>query len=183
MKIVLSLVILLVLSACTVVGGLATPPNPNETITAFFAHVNAGEFNEADQLLSDTPPISLKEIEADHSGIFDHLDYQFVSETLEDNRAYLRVNVSALDFTRLMETVISEALFWVFVEMTEEELYALVNELLIEKMSAENAPVVTNEVTIVLELRNNAWQIVPDDALFDGVTGGVLSFAEYVAGW
>jgi len=182
MKIVLSLAIVLILSACTTVGGLVSP-NPNETVTAFFTHIYAREFDEANQLLTTDPPIALREIEAEHSGIFDNIDYQLVSEIVEGNRAYLTVNISALDFTQLMEAVISEAFFWAFVEMTEEELYELVNELLIEKMNAEDAPTIENEITMVLMLERNKWHIVPDNALFDGLTGGVLSFAEYAAGW
>jgi len=182
MKIILALAILLTLSACTLVGG-SDNSRPSETVTAFFTHIWAEEFDEAEQLLSAEPSISLKATAADYGGIFDKLDYRLISETVDGNRAYLTVNISTLDFAQLMSAVISEAFFWAFEEITEEELYDLVNQLLIEQINANDAPVLEKEVTVVLELENNQWRIVPDDTFFDGISGGVLSFAEHVAGW
>ena len=182
MKIVLLFTALLALTACAFIDG-SSQTNPNETVSAFFTHIQADEFVEAEQLLSTRPPISFNAIAADHEGIFDNLEYKIVSETVNGNRAYLTVNINALDFVQIMEAVISESFFWAFEEISEAELHDIVNQLLIEKMSAEDAPILENEIIIVLELENNQWRIVPDDIFLDGVSGGILSFAEQVAGW
>jgi len=158
-------------------------PPPGETVEAFFAHIQAEEYFEANQLFLNESTTFLYEVGMEYSGIFQNLSYENILEYVDDDRAYVRLSISTVDFAKVMESVISDAFFWVFREISVDELYELIKDTLIDRIAADDVTMTENEVLMKLELVNGEWRILPEDELLDGLSGGVLSFREYVLGW
>jgi len=52
-----------------------------------------------------------------------------------------------------------------------------------DKMTAHDAPKVSNEIIVALEVFENQWKIIMSEAFADAITGGMLSFVEYAEQW
>ena len=176
-------IILVVLTACS----REEPdwlPNPTDTVIDFLTYIQAGEFTEAHKLTTGESLLYL--IEEEYRKILQNLCYgEFLSGIIhhENEEAEVILTISAVDFAAVMEEVMAEAFYFVFMEITVVELEAKVSGLMLEKILAEEAPVVSKEVAVSLKLYEDEWKIVVDENFADAVTGGMLSFARYVEEW
>jgi len=157
---------------------------PKDTAIAFLTYVQQGRYTEAHGLILGEFPIFLYEIEEEYSGIFQRLTFGAgdISEAINGDQASVTLIISAVDFAAVMEEVMAEAeaFFTLFQNITYEELMEQIDTMLIEGMTADDAPMVNNEVTIRLVLSEGRWLITADDLLADAVTGGMLSFVELI---
>jgi len=176
---------IIILSACSSREVVEPVPPPYEAVSAFFEHLQEREYDEAQEMLHGVPAISIVDFSSDLA--FKLLSYELIDYeiAIDDESSYSHVNlrISNTDFATIMETVLAEAFFWIFIEMTEAELNERIYQDLIEGMKAEDAPTREVEYSMRLELYEGAWKIVLDEALADALTGGMLSFAEYAAAW
>jgi len=172
--------LLLLLAACS--RGPAGPA-PSEVVSDFLAYVQAGEFAEASELVSGGSPLGFDRVEEEYRRIFEKLSYEHILEETDGSEAFVTLTVTAFDFGLAMEELMAEAFYWVFMDITAEELAEMLETSLIATIESEFAPMLESEVTVRLERSEDGWLIAADDAFADAVTGGLFSFAEYVGGW
>ena len=168
---------LLLLSACS----QKTSAPPGEVVSTFLSHIKAGEYTEAYGLLLGDYPVSLYEME--HTGIFQKLSYDSILEDIQGDKAFVTVNISSLDFVKLMEDVMAEAFHMIFTDITQYELISRLESMFMKKMATYSGPIISNKVTVMLEVYDGQWKIIADNAFADAMTGGLLSFAEYAGEW
>ena len=173
--------LLLILFACS--PGVGAAPPPGDAVTAFLSYVQAGEYAEAQALILGESSLALYDIEEEYKGIFQKLSYENISETINGNQAHVQLTINAVDFAATMEEIMAEAFYWVFTDITVNELTDKVEVMFIEKMTDDTAPMLRSEVTVTLELHEGKWRIIADDDFADAVTGGLISFAEYAGQW
>ena len=177
------LILLLLMSACSPEPDRL--PCPIEPIMDFLTYIQSGEFTEAHKLTIGESP--LYQIEEEYRVIFQNLSYRDRDITgiicHESEEAEVILTISTVDFAAVMEDVMEEAFPFVFMDITVADLLEMVSELMLERMLDEAAPIVSNEVTVYLELHEGQWKIIVDENFADAVTGGMLSFARYVEEW
>ena len=183
----------IVRQAVSIIGNINTAGNndgiavdaisPSETITAFLAHIQAGEYAEAHGLILGESPIFFYDIEEEYSGIFKNLSYHNISERKDNGQAFVTLTIGAVDFAAVMEEIMIETFNLIFTEITQEELMEEIDYMLMDKMTAHDAPRISNEVIVTLEVFDNQWKIIMSEAFADAITGGMLSFVEYAEQW
>ena len=173
---------LLLLSACFPTRGPSSPPA--EAVATFLAYVKAGEYTGANNLVLGELPLKLYEIEEGHQLIFKNLSYEDITEEINGNQATVSLTISNLDFAAVMEEVFNEAFFnWIFMDITDQELEDKMDALLIERMGADTVPLISQQVTVTLEIYNDQWKIIADPTFADAVSGGLISVTEYAEQW
>jgi len=155
---------------------------PLDTAIAFLTYVQQGHYTEAHALIWGDFPIYLYEIEEEYRGIFQSLNYSNVSEAIEGRQIAVTLTITAVDFAAVMDEVMAEAeaFYSIFPDATFEELMRQIDIMLMLGMTAADAPLTSNEITMHLEMIEGRWMILANNILADAVTGGMLSFAEAV---
>jgi len=180
-KLFIVFVALLVFTSCSRTPGEHPAPLASETVTAFLGLIQEGNYEEATALATDDP---FSGLEPEYRVIFQNLSYDISFESIVDDLyATVSLTISTIDFTAIMDDVMTEAFYWVFMEISDRELLAKIETLLLEKLSEEDAPTISTDLDIHLELYENEWKIIVDEALTNALTGGLVSFADYVSSW
>jgi len=164
-------------------GLAANAISPSETVTAFLTHIQTGEYGEAHRLILGESPIFFYDIEEEYSGIFKNLSFSNMAQTTYEDKASVTLTINAVDFAAVMEDIMIETFNLIFTEITEEELMEEIDNMLMDKMTAVDAPRINNEVVVTLEVYENQWKIIMSEAFADAITGGMLSFVEYAEQW
>lgn len=175
--------LILFLAACSsATADDSTLPPPGETVTAFFAYIEAGEYEEAQGLLSGE--FSLLEVEEEYRGlIFGSLFHMDMPEEVGEGYAYVAITIRAVDFAAAMDEIMAEAFPWVFEDITANQLADRLDSLLIEILESDAAPIMSSIIGVRLELYEGEWRILSDRDFADAITGGMISFAEYTEQW
>ncbi|MCL2016841.1 MAG: hypothetical protein FWG68_11415 [Defluviitaleaceae bacterium] len=172
-------------------------PPPDELVATFLDYLQAGEYLAADSLVSAESPVSLHDVEEEYRGIFHNLSYSDITATINGSQATVAVTITNLDFAMLMDNIMNEVFHLIFTEITSEELTEIINNRLIEKLSADSAetpetsatpatpttPTIEKSVTVNLTVIENYWHIIVDEPFADAITGGLLSFVAYAQGF
>ena len=164
-------------------GAAADAISPSETVTAFLTHIQTGQYGEAHGLIIGESPIFFYDIEEEYSGIFKNLSYSNMTENKNGDQASVTLTINAVDFASVMEDIMIETFNLIFTEITEEALMEQIDNMLMDKMTAHDAPKVSNEIIVALEVFENQWKIIMSEAFADAITGGMLSFVEYAEQW
>ena len=180
-KYLFALMALLMLSACS----LRKPdyPPPAETIENFFMYIGNEEYTEAQNLLYSGMVLPFYEIEEEFRAAFKNISFDIISEEIYEDEASVLINISAIDFSAVMEDILQEAFYWIFEGITEAELTSRITDTLFERILSDTVPVTENYITITLRLDDGEWKIVADGLFTDAITGGMVSFAEYAGQW
>ncbi|WRS28644.1 hypothetical protein U6B65_05805 [Oscillospiraceae bacterium MB08-C2-2] len=107
--------------------------------------------------------------------------HEIVSSVEEGSTATVTVKVTNLDLEQIFEEVMSKATDEMLdavlagKDISDEESIEMTMKYLEEGMSAPDAPLVTNDLTITLNKDNSKkmWVIVDDDAFVNGITGNM----------
>jgi len=188
------LLLIQVLAFCLLVacsaGAEAASSGPNleaatEVVENFLTHLQSGEYIEAQELVYG--PLFVFDIEEEFWLIFDNLQYAYVVVEVASNETdpaiIASVEVSNVDFMLVMESVMEEAFYWIFTDITQLELTQRVQETLAEKLSDLDAQRLTSQLSFEVEEYEGSWRLLLDDDFIDAVTGGLLSFSEYAGDW
>jgi hypothetical protein len=179
MKKLLFLIIILLLTACNRGGAM-----PSDTVVTFFEHLIAGEFTEAEDYIiyAEDEAFTISDIEEEYRVLFSQLTYRNVTNVINvsesaNNRASVRINLTAVDFITVMDETMAEALVFIYAGVTEEELFDIIEDLIRKKITAENAP--KTNVTIIADLEKDGgdWKIAANFEFLNAITGGLLEFA------
>lgn len=174
---------------------LSTPAGARECSEALMEALETGDYAAAGKYLYGQPDLG---VNAQPSGeaaaavwqaFRDSFSYEFIGECYVSGSGMARdVQVTALEVSSVTETLSTRAhdLLTARVEAAEEmsELYDVENnfraDLIAEVMEealtqalAEDALLVTREVTLSLIYRDGQWWVVPDTALLLAISGGV----------
>ena len=179
-----SLVLFVVMTACSPATEL---PPPGETVATFLQHIQSGEYDEAQLILTHNSSLNLNEIEEEFRSFFYNISYEVISEVISESITgyvgYVELSINAPDFFAVMDEVMVHAFYWAFEDISEEELASRIEELLVENMDSDEVPLIVSDVTVTLQLEDEQWRIVAGHAFADAVTGGLFSFAEYTGQW
>ncbi|MCL1997824.1 MAG: hypothetical protein FWG65_03565 [Turicibacter sp.] len=170
--------VLLLLLAFVGCSDDAEQNSPSETMSIFLEYMTTAQFTEAQAMLIGD--FSLYEIEEEYRGVFSELTYEIISETIDDESAYVELALDTIDFAAVMEEVMSNAFSLVFLDISAEEFAREVETLLQNVL--ESPPTTTINATIELQLHEE-WRIVANSYFADAITGGLLSFAESISEW
>ena len=173
-------------------------PSPEEVVTSFFDALTSGSYDEAENLVEGSDEekeelfgtLNKEERDADDEAsdkmvetLFKAVKYDEVKEvSVKDDVAKVSVKVTALDSAKIMQASMDEVMNIAFsdeyMNATDEESTKMINDILLKHFTAKDAPMVTNTVEVTLHNTDDGWEIVIDDPLLDGVTGGLISFTE-----
>ncbi len=181
---------LLVITVIMVAVGCSAP-KPEKTVEAFMDAITSANYAAASTycISVDSAAMEVLSPEEEESerlatAIFSRLTYKLGDTSVSGDEAAVSLAVTAPSMAPITATVMGEmfavALAMAFSEDASEEM---LNEMWIakfqEKITAEDAPMVTNEITITLIKTNDGWLIQMDDALANALTGNMISaFAE-----
>ncbi|MGL4818614.1 MAG: hypothetical protein ACRC5C_01370, partial [Bacilli bacterium] len=157
----------LFLSAC---GG----DTPTKVVEKYFSEVSKGTNADVSKLLgsaddqTDKDAPELSDTEKESLNLFaQSFKGKVVSETIKENVATVKAEVTTIPLGKVMQDTMADMLGAAFAgkEMSEDEL----NTKMLAKMK-DTTPT-TRTGTITLEKKDNAWQIVENDALGTLITG------------
>lgn len=156
-----------------------------------------GDFASAGQMLQGQPSLGADRAAGDASGelvweaFMDSLSYEFLSECYAtDSGVAWDVRLTALDISSVTDALRdrSQALLAQRVAEAEDvtQVYDenndyredFVMEVLLDAVTAaleEDASYITKDITLNLVYRQGQWWIVPEDALLDAISGGILN--------
>lgn len=176
---------------------LNRPQAAQEQVRSMLDCVSAGDYNGAGQLMYGTPSFGPERQAAEEVSVLlweefsDSISYELVGECYAvDTGLAQNVRITCLDFASVTQNL--KPRFQVLLEQRiaqaedVSELYDeqnnyredMVMELLktaTEDSIREDAAMVTREVTVKLIYDQGQWWILPDDALLDVITGGILN--------
>ena len=146
----------------------------NGDLTSAKAYVN----EENDEILSDTED---EETNSQINSILKTLSYNVVSTEVNDSTATVKTSIKNIDMKKVMGEVFSELLSLAFSGLDEETLATKQDEAFAKALEANKDTTVETEVEIQLEKTETGWIIIPTEDLADGITGGLLSYADNLA--
>lgn len=128
---------------------------------------------------TDATEDAISDLETDEMGaaFVENLTFEILSSTQEEDTATVKVSITNVDMTNAMGKAISEMIPLAFAGLSEEELEQKSTEAMISAIANNKDTTLTKEVDVSLVKGENNWQVVPDDALADAITGGLVSFA------
>ena len=168
----------LAVAAC---GG-ASPAN---TVGSFLDALASGELEKAATLTTEgklrlqKTPLSQEDQEKSEELarlIFGKMQYELGDTQIEGDKATVAAAITAPDMGMILRqsiaTILPMAFAAAFSDQTDEaKIDSLFMQFFADKLSEEDTPTVTTEVTIQLERRDGTWLIVPDDQLLSALTG------------
>lgn len=110
--------------------------------------------------------------------LMDNLQYTIVSSEESDDTAVVTVKIKNINMADVMQDYLSEALNYVFSDISADELETKLNELLISSMDKNTENLVENEVDLILNKTETGWIIAVDTSFVDAITGGTATMAE-----
>lgn len=143
----------------------------NGDLTSAKAYVN----EENDEILSETEDESTNTL---INSILKNLTYKVVSTEVKDSTATVKATIKNIDMKTVMGEVFSELLSLAFSGLDAEALETKQNEAFAKALEANKDTLKETEVTIQLEKKETGWIIIPTEDLADGITGGLLSYAD-----
>lgn len=143
----------------------------NGDLTSAKAFVN----EEKDEILSETEDESANTL---IKSILKNLTYEVVSTDVKDTTATVKASIKNIDMKTVMGEVFSELLSLAFSGLDAEALEAKQNEAFAKALETNKQTIKETEVNIQLEKKETGWIIIPTEDLADGITGGLLSYAD-----
>ncbi len=143
----------------------------NGDLTSAKAYVN----EENDEILSETEDESTNTL---INSILKNLTYEVVSTEVNDSTATVKATIKNIDMKTVMGEVFSELLSLAFSGLDAEALETKQNEAFAKALEANKETIKETEVNIQLEKKETGWIIIPTEDLADGITGGLLSYAD-----
>lgn len=143
----------------------------NGDLTSAKAYVN----EENDEILSETEDESTNTL---INSILKNLTYEVVSTEINDSTATVKTTIKNIDMKTVMGEVFSELLSLAFSGLDADALETKQNEAFAKALEANKNTLKETEVTIQLEKKETGWIIIPTEDLADGITGGLLSYAD-----
>ncbi|WP_312071517.1 hypothetical protein [Anaerotignum propionicum] len=143
----------------------------NGDLTSAKAFVN----EENDEILSETEDESANTL---IKSILKNLTYEVVSTDAKDTTATVKASIKNIDMKTVMGEVFSELLSLAFSGLDAEALEAKQNEAFAKALETNKETIKETEVNIQLEKKETGWIIIPTEDLADGITGGLLSYAD-----
>lgn len=143
----------------------------NGDLTSAKAYVN----EENDEILSETEDESTNTL---INSILKNLTYEVVSTEVNDSTATVKTTIKNIDMKTVMGEVFSELLSLAFSGLDAEALETKQNEAFSKALEANKDTLKETEVIIQLEKKETGWIIIPTEDLADGITGGLLSYAD-----
>lgn len=143
----------------------------NGDLTSAKAFVN----EENDEILSETEDESANTL---IKSILKNLTYEVVSTDVKDTTATVKASIKNIDMKTVMGEVFSELLSLAFSGLDAEALEAKQNEAFAKALETNKETIKETEVNIQLEKKETGWIIIPTEDLADGITGGLLSYAD-----
>lgn len=110
--------------------------------------------------------------------LMDNLQYTIVLSEENDDTAVVTVKIKNINMADVMQDYLSEALNYVFSDISADELETKLNELLINSMDKNTENLIENEVDLTLNKTETGWIIAVDTSFVDAITGGIANMAE-----
>ena len=104
--------------------------------------------------------------------------YEIVSTKETEDSAEVKVAITNTDMTEIMAEVIRESFMLALSDVTQEEMNAELNTLMLTKYQEKKDNVVTNTVNITMKKREDGWVIKYNEEFSDAVLGGFISYMD-----
>ena len=177
LKIILSCVIALIIIIATIFGVWVyfNRQPPAKVVTAYFANLNAGKFDESTALLDNNENTSTSTEKNQSQAYFTtyaaSIQATILEEHTEKDNATVKVKVNKIDMQSIFEEYIKVTFANLFsnANKTEEQLTTDSNQFFEEKIKDPNVKRMEKEYTLNLVKIDKEWKIVNDDALSKAV--------------
>lgn len=143
----------------------------NGDLTSAKAYVN----EENDEILTETEDESTNTL---INSILKNLTYEIGTIDVKETTATVTTTIKNIDMKTVMGEVLSELLSLAFSGLDAEALEAKQNEAFAKALETNKDTIKETEVIIQLEKKETGWIIIPTEDLADGITGGLLSYAD-----
>lgn len=167
MKKITSLLLCIVLLSLSLVacGG----KGPDKALAASLAQIKAGEFSESD-LLADSAYAG--ENQETLTAMYTKFDYTVGEATVDGETATVAATITMVDISEVFSAYMVEA----FSHIAEEDWDADAAYFM-QLLTAEDAATKNFDVTVNMVLVDGEWTVAEEgnDALFDALTGGLMS--------
>lgn len=188
----LLLLCMFIISGCG--GGAA---KPDAVVQSFLSALQNAEYESAMALLhaEESEQVLLNALTAEQDGtlqrdvlnaIMNSLQFEDVAvKSMENDTAVVKATVTILDTVSIITLVIQKASDMVIngtmqpVEGADDPVTAAIEAMIVDALSAENAPTVKKDMLFTLKKdAKGEWKIVASDVVVRGLTGGLLSAFE-----
>lgn len=143
----------------------------NGDLTSAKAYVN----EENDEILTETEDESTNTL---INSILKNLTYEIGTIDVKEATATVTTTIKNIDMKTVMGEVLSELLSLAFSGLDAEALETKQNEAFAKALETNKDTIKETEVIIQLEKKETGWIIIPTEDLADGITGGLLSYAD-----
>jgi len=184
-------IIFLCLVLIFIASGCSSIESPNSVMAKYLESIKKADIITATNYLSKsdnrTDPISNSDKTNDLmlKALFSKITYETPSlDRKENDKATVKVKVTAPDMTRIMGTVISQAFGMAFATAFSEgkdskNTDTFMNQLIINSVNDPNCPMTTVEAQIEFIKEDNQWKILSSDEnltkLGDAITGNMIT--------
>lgn len=141
-----------------------------ETASTYF---NSDDF-QVDETTSEDQGLNDETI----SKLFESIQYEIVSSEVSDTTATVNATIKAINMSAVISDYVSEAMLYIFSDLTEEELNTKYNEILLNSMNKNAENLIEKNVDISLTKSDTGWLIDVNDSLLDAITGGTYSLTQ-----
>lgn len=174
MKNKMKLIIMMIFSVALLTGCGAK--SPTDVVKSYFSELKKGDNAEVTEYLLESMEDEVDgeeskeedpEMEEAMKDLMSKLDAKVVSEEINEDKAEVKVELSGVNYSKIMLEAIQESFASVFsgVEMTEEEM----NTMLLEKIKSGKVEERTGIVNLTMV--DKQWKIETDEELMGLVLG------------
>ena len=187
-------VLILAISLCLTLASCgSSQPTPTDVVNTYLAAIKsddtetiskvyAGETSDADFEMADSDAYG-DDLSKNLEEKFLSFDYEVKDETIDGDKATLKVLVKTYDFgdifSQTLEEYINQAFSNLFSDISEEELDSMMEEIMAEKLNA-TAKDYENTGTVNLTKTEDGWIIdkfADDSDFINALTGGLMDYA------
>ncbi len=117
--------------------------------------------------------------------IFGGVDYKIISsEQVDEDTVNVKTSITAIDMKPVFKDFFASAMQLAFTsafsDMSEDELTAKMEEMLLEKITAPDLDKITTEVTLEVSEEGGVWKVDADDAFANAIMGGLEEAVEEI---
>lgn len=179
-KIVTALFMLLtivLLASC----GTATP---EATVDGYMKACIALDAEKMNEFIPNGNTSEIPKDDDTYTNLFKRLKYKIGSSAIDGDTATVQITITALDMKTIMGGMIADLFGQAMSHIGDDSFDsdAYLKNLLSEKMSAEDAPTVTNDVYVNLEKNDSGKWIISSEEknseFINALTGGLMSMAD-----
>lgn len=170
------------LAFIVIMAGCSPKVSPEDTVKDALAELKNNNIEKFKNYILDADDFDDEDIDNSLALLVKNLEVEINSSTIDGDSATVNASITNTNFSIVMEEFLTQAMSFAmenaFSEdpVSEDEMEAMAEELLLEILERDDIETVTTEVDISLEKEDGVWKIEYDEEIQNALFFGISDF-------